>query len=149
MEAGSEAEPQDIDEIVMAYYCNADPNQDELQKVEDAINEISEEQINVHVSLLPLSLGQWDQQINLMVSGNEQLDLMPTFFGGFHHASFHEKFQPAYGNFGIFSTNMVRESLNWYARNTLPQPHGMMKFMLSPFTGILFRTSTLICARTS
>ncbi len=82
LEAGSEAEPQDIDEIVMAYYCNADPNQDELQKVEDAINEISEEQINVHVSLLPLSLGQWDQQINLMVSGNEQLDLMPTFFGG-------------------------------------------------------------------
>lgn len=76
--AGSE----DLAEIVMAFYCNTDPNTQELQKVEDAINTISEAEINVHVSLMPLSLGQWDQQINLMISANEQLDLMPTFFSG-------------------------------------------------------------------
>ena len=73
---------EDLIEITMAFYCSTDPNASELQNVENAINEISEAQIGVHVTLLPLSLGQWDQQINLMISANEQLDLMPTFFGG-------------------------------------------------------------------
>ena len=34
------------------------------------------------VTLLPISIGSWSQQINLMISGGDQLDLVPTFFFG-------------------------------------------------------------------
>ena len=66
----------------MAFFTAVEPSQDELQVVEDAINKISESEINVHVDLLPVSIGNYDQQINLMIAGNEKLDLIATFFAG-------------------------------------------------------------------
>lgn len=79
---GEKAVLEDTPEITMTFFTAVEPSQSELQLVENAINEISESQINVHVNLLPISMGNYDQQINLMIAGNEQLDLMATFFAG-------------------------------------------------------------------
>ena len=79
-EAGGDNE--DIVDITMAFFTAMEPNSDSLQAVEDAINKISEDQINVHVNLLPIGMGSYDQQVNLMIAGNEDLDLMATFFAG-------------------------------------------------------------------
>ena len=53
-----------------------------LQAVEDAINEITEAEINTHVTLNMIEVGNYEQQANLMVSSNEKLDLMITLPGG-------------------------------------------------------------------
>jgi putative aldouronate transport system substrate-binding protein len=50
----------------------------DLKQVEDEINKISIDKINVKVNLKPVSGGNWNQQVTLMISGNEDLDLMPT-----------------------------------------------------------------------
>ncbi|HLV10142.1 MAG TPA: hypothetical protein VKY40_08035, partial [Halanaerobiales bacterium] len=51
-------------------------NTQDVERVEEALSEITMEKINVTVSLLPLRIGNFNQQINLMLSGNEKLDLM-------------------------------------------------------------------------
>lgn len=48
----------------------------ELNEVQDAINKISQQKINATVKLTPISFGNWEQQVNLMLSSNEKLDLM-------------------------------------------------------------------------
>jgi putative aldouronate transport system substrate-binding protein len=48
----------------------------ELNVVQDAINKISLQKINATVKLTPISFGNWEQQVNLMLSSNEKLDLM-------------------------------------------------------------------------
>ena len=81
-ESEENAAAEDTAEVTMAFFTAVEPSQDELQAVEDAINAISESQINVHVDMLPIAIGNYDQQINLMVAGGEKLDLMATFFAG-------------------------------------------------------------------
>lgn len=49
-----------------------------LQEIEDAINEITEAEINTHVTLEMVEGGNYVQQTNLKISGNEKLDLMVT-----------------------------------------------------------------------
>lgn len=71
---------EDLASIVVAFYCNVAPS--ETDRIADAINEITVPLINTEVTLLPISMGSWSEQINLMISSNEQLDLMPTFFYG-------------------------------------------------------------------
>lgn len=53
-----------------------------LQAVEDAINAITEEEINTHVTLNMIEVGNYEQQVNLMVSSGEQIDLMITLPSG-------------------------------------------------------------------
>lgn len=53
-----------------------------VQAVEDAINEITEKEINTHVSLTLLDAGSYAQQMNLMMSSNEAVDLMVTMPSG-------------------------------------------------------------------
>ncbi len=50
-----------------------------VQEVEDAVNEITEPEINVHVDIQMIESGSYDQQIGLMMAGGEKLDLMLTF----------------------------------------------------------------------
>lgn len=71
---------EDIAEIVVAYPMTYAPQ--DVQTVEDALNEITEAKINTHVTLSPFDLGTYNEQINLMISGNEKLDAMVTFFYG-------------------------------------------------------------------
>lgn len=53
-----------------------------LAEVEAGINEITEAQINTHVTLKMLEMGNYSQQISLMMSSNEQVDLLMTFPAG-------------------------------------------------------------------
>ena len=53
-----------------------------LQAVEDALNEITEEEINTHVTLDMIEVGNYDQQVNLMVSSNEAIDLIVNLPAG-------------------------------------------------------------------
>ena len=50
-----------------------------LQEVEDAINEITESQISVHVNFTMVEMGSYAQQVSLMMSSNEQVDLLMSF----------------------------------------------------------------------
>lgn len=67
---------------IVVLYPSMGPIPSGLQAVEDAMNEITEEEINTHVTLLMIEVGNYDQQVNLMTSSNEQLDLMITMPGG-------------------------------------------------------------------
>lgn len=73
---------EDTAEIVVAYYTSTEINMEDTQRVQDAINAITVDKINTEVTLLPISIGSWSQQLNLMISGGDQLDLVPTFFFG-------------------------------------------------------------------
>lgn len=86
-ETGQSSEAQamgeeDTAEIVVAYYTSTEVNMEDTQQVQDAINDITLQKINTQATLLPISIGSWSQQINLMISGGDQLDLVPTFFFG-------------------------------------------------------------------
>ncbi len=48
----------------------------DLPLVQDSINKIAQEKINATVKLIPISYGNWDQQVNLMLSSEDKLDLM-------------------------------------------------------------------------
>lgn len=68
---------EDMSEIVVVYpSMGAIPAG--LLDIEMAINEISEQEINTHVTLTMLETGNYDQQMNLMLSSGEPVDLMVT-----------------------------------------------------------------------
>ncbi len=72
----------EIEEIIMMYPIMGTITQTGAQGVEDAINAITEPEIGVHVSLNPIEIGSYAQQLNLMITSNEQLDVVATFPGG-------------------------------------------------------------------
>ncbi|OCT15157.1 hypothetical protein A8709_13710 [Paenibacillus pectinilyticus] len=60
--------------LTMAYLqLNDMPDTDQ---VADAISKITKEKINATVKLVPINASAWAQQTNLMLAGNEKLDLM-------------------------------------------------------------------------
>ncbi|WP_123043388.1 ABC transporter substrate-binding protein [Cohnella candidum] len=62
-------------ELVMPFFVlNGVPK--DIQLVNDEINKITKEKINATVKLLPISYGTYAQQTNLMLTGDEQVDLM-------------------------------------------------------------------------
>ena len=73
---------EDLEEIIMTYPIIGTVTQNGAQEVEDAINAISEKENNVHVTLKPIELGNYAQQVNLMITGNETLDIVCTFPSG-------------------------------------------------------------------
>ena len=72
---------EDTAHIVVAYPTNGTVPKD-LDKVEAAINEITVEEIGTEVELYTVEIGSYAQQMNLKMSGGEQLDCMLTFPGG-------------------------------------------------------------------
>ena len=50
----------------------------DFDAVVEKVNEISEKEIGVHVDIRPISIGDYTTQINLMLSSNEKLDLLPV-----------------------------------------------------------------------
>ena len=81
--ADSTAETEEeLAEIVVAFFFNQPHTADGVARVQEAINAITVPQINTSVTLHPLSLGIWNEQISLMISSGEQIDLMPTFYYG-------------------------------------------------------------------
>lgn len=59
-------------ELTMAFQTS--PTAD-VGLVQDEINKITKSKINATVKLLPINVSAWDQQINLMLTGNDKLDL--------------------------------------------------------------------------
>ncbi|MCM8710044.1 ABC transporter substrate-binding protein [Clostridium sp. SYSU_GA19001] len=65
-------------EATMAYIQFGNTPAD-LQLVQDEVNKITVPKINVKVKLMPISMTQYTQQLNLMLSGSEKLDLVSVF----------------------------------------------------------------------
>ena len=82
VESQSAVEEEDIAEIVMAHFCASSINEQDIQLVEEAINEITEKKIATKVDILIFDVSTYAQQINLMVSAGERLDLLHTFYFG-------------------------------------------------------------------
>lgn len=59
----------------------------DMAEVQAEVNKITQEQINATVEILPISIGAYAQQMNLMYSGGEKLDLAFTFASGGMYAS--------------------------------------------------------------
>jgi putative aldouronate transport system substrate-binding protein len=53
----------------------------DLPEIQAAVNKITQEKINATVKFMPIDFGAWQQQINLMLAGNEKLDLLVTGSG--------------------------------------------------------------------
>ena len=81
-EAVTEAQDDDDDDDTMAeinmVYMPMGSSPQGLQAVEDAINEITEAEINTHVNIEIIESGSYEQQIGLKMSSGEKLDLMLT-----------------------------------------------------------------------
>jgi putative aldouronate transport system substrate-binding protein len=73
---------QDPFEIAMAMpVFGAIPK--DMQAVQDEISKITKAKINATVKILPISIGAWAQQVNLMTSSGEKLDLFFEFGQGY------------------------------------------------------------------
>ena len=77
--AGSSSD--EIYEVVIQFPTLGDTPQD-LQLVEDALNEITEAEIGVHVTFYPASAFELNNTTNMMVSSGEKLDLAMCMFEG-------------------------------------------------------------------
>lgn len=78
----AQASSEDVDEIVIAFPILGTHTQAAVERVTEAINEISIPAINTSVTLTPVELANYGQQMSLRLSAGEQLDLMPTFYFG-------------------------------------------------------------------
>ncbi|MDT8860207.1 ABC transporter substrate-binding protein [Alkalihalobacillus sp. MEB130] len=67
----------EMTELNVAFYITGEPPRD-MKLVEEKVNELTKEKINATVKLMPIALGDYTQQMNLILSGNEQLDLAVT-----------------------------------------------------------------------
>lgn len=67
----------EITKIVVAFPTWSGPPSD-LAKVQDALNEISRREIGVEAEFLVTDFASYGQQMTLMLSGNERLDVMIT-----------------------------------------------------------------------
>ncbi|MFF2910740.1 ABC transporter substrate-binding protein [Paenibacillus sp. NPDC057934] len=65
-------------QLTMAYYTFGSVPKDQLL-VEEEINKITEAKLNTTVKLLPISISAWTNQVNLMLTSNEKLDVLPIF----------------------------------------------------------------------
>lgn len=63
-------------ELTMAYFSFGSIPKDQVL-IEQELNKITEAKINTKVKLLPISFSAWQNQINLMLTSNEKLDLIP------------------------------------------------------------------------
>ncbi len=72
---------EDMAEITVVY-PSMGPLPPGLSAVEDEINIITEEKLNVHVNLIMIESGSYDQQVGLMMSSGETVDLLMTMPSG-------------------------------------------------------------------
>lgn len=89
-QAGSESQPvsenqsasgekvTDVSEmytVTMAYIGN---EQADMAKVEEKMNEILAKEVGAQIHIMPLGWGSYQQQLQLMLSGGEKLDIVPV-----------------------------------------------------------------------
>lgn len=68
----------EIKEITWMYAQMSGMIPEDLQKVEDALNEITEEKIQVHVKLNPVAFSDYQNQISLVMASQEKTDIITT-----------------------------------------------------------------------
>ncbi|RTE09400.1 DUF3502 domain-containing protein [Paenibacillus whitsoniae] len=78
----SSSAPKESYEIAIAIPVFGAVSKD-MQAVQDEISKIAKAKINATVKIMPISIGAWEQQMNLMTSGREKLDLYFTFGAGY------------------------------------------------------------------
>lgn len=63
--------------LIMTFIASGSvPSESNIHRVEDALNEILREKINCEIQLLIIQSATYKQQMTLMLSGDEQLDIM-------------------------------------------------------------------------
>lgn len=67
---------EDMADVNVVYICLSTLTKEMISHVEDAINEITETEINVHVNLASYDLGSYAQQISLLMTSGEKVDLL-------------------------------------------------------------------------
>jgi putative aldouronate transport system substrate-binding protein len=72
----SAGEAPAMPEITVAFIISGNGVPPDLSTVQDAINASVADRIGAKVKLLPINIGAWNQQINLMLASGEKLDLM-------------------------------------------------------------------------
>ncbi len=77
-------EKENYDKVVYAFVSFNNIPED-TSEVEEKINEITREKIGVEVSLMPLSISNYTQQISLAMQGGEQVDIFHSLgdFGSY------------------------------------------------------------------
>lgn len=76
--AAGEDQQEETINLKVAFPSLVQPK--DLQLVQDELNELTKSKMNATVTLMPISSSNWSQQMNLMLSSNEELDL--TFSPG-------------------------------------------------------------------
>ncbi len=99
--APAEEKKGEPDQVTFAYFCTAVIPAD-VKKIEQAMSDYAREKINVEIKLVPLSIGTYNQQINLMISGGEKLDIFNMFAADFNSSMAQNKLYP-------LSKDMVNE----------------------------------------
>ena len=69
------AHADSIPEITVAYFIYVTVPEDQ-ELVEAEINKLVQEKINAKVKLVPIPMGNYQQQLNLMLSSGEKIDLV-------------------------------------------------------------------------
>ncbi len=81
-EQGGGTQQEEPTDITVSFMTFGETPAD-MQLVEDAVNEISIREINVRVKFLPIGIGSYGEQTNLMLTSGEKLDLMSTIYWNF------------------------------------------------------------------
>ncbi|WP_433940461.1 ABC transporter substrate-binding protein [Paenibacillus lautus] len=76
--ADAEGRQEETINLKVAFPSLVQPK--DLQLVQDELNKLTKSKMNATVTLMPISSSNWSQQMNLMLSSNEELDL--TFSPG-------------------------------------------------------------------
>lgn len=72
---GSDGAAQ-YDQVTFAYATfNNIPTEEDLDAVEEAVNAITREKINVEVTLMPISIGEYVNKVNISLQGGEKIDV--------------------------------------------------------------------------
>lgn len=66
----------EVSEVNMALFINGAGSTQDIQLIEDGINKITIPKIGAKVKITPISASSYSQQMTLMLSGDEPLDLM-------------------------------------------------------------------------
>lgn len=75
-ETDTAEDDEDMAEIVVAWLTMAPMDESQTDAVEDAINKITEKEINTHVDIQFYATDSYPTQIPMMIQANEKLDLM-------------------------------------------------------------------------
>jgi len=81
----------------------------DIEEVQESISKITKEKINATVKLQPISIGAWGQQMNLMVSSGEKLDLHFTFGAQYTYQAASGQFAELDGLLAKYGQGVVQE----------------------------------------